>query len=104
MAERITITFGDYARSVDVPDGVTSVIHDAFADAYNWQENVEDPEDSESTIPNPETKQDFTTKQIRLYVESILKEYNKKTAVKSAESTADTQNASIIDAVVIDPV
>ena len=34
MAERITLTFGSYARSVDVPDGVTTAIHDAFADAY----------------------------------------------------------------------
>lgn len=104
MAERITLTFGAYSRSVDVPDGMTSAIYDAFADAYNYQENVVDPNDSESTIPNPETKQDFTTKRIRIYVEQVLAGYNKKQAVNPVITSTNASTQATLDAVVIDPV
>jgi|15BtaG_2_1085339.scaffolds.fasta_scaffold01897_2 hypothetical protein len=104
MTERITLTFGDYSRSVDVPEGITNVIYDAFADAYKYQENVVDPDDSESTIPNPETKQDFTTKRIRIYVEQVLAGYNKKQAVNPVVASANASTRAILDAVVIDPV
>jgi hypothetical protein len=104
MAERITLTFGAYSRSLDVPDGVTSIIHDAFSDAYNRPETVEDPADAEATIPNPVTKEDFTAKRIRLYVEQILAGYNKKQAVSAVTESTAASTQAILDAVVIDPV
>jgi len=104
MAERITLTFGAYTRSVDVPDGVTTTIHDAFADAYGRPETVEDPNDAEATIPNPMSKEAFTTKRIRIYVEQILAAYNKKQAVAATAASTDASTQAILDAVVIDPV
>ena len=104
MAERITLTFGAYTRSVDVPDGVTTTIHDAFADTYGRPETVEDPNDAEATIPNPMSKEAFTVRRVRLYVEEILAAYNKKQAVSTAAASTDASTQAILDAVVIDPV
>jgi len=104
MAERITLTFGAYTRSVDVPDGVTATIHDAFADTYGRPETVEDPNDAEATIPNPMSKEAFTTKRIRIYVEQILAAYSKTQAVSTAAASTDASTQAILDAVVIDPV
>ena len=103
MAERITLTFGAYTRSVDVPDGVTTTIHDAFAVTYGRPETVEDPNDPELTIPNPMSKEAFTTKRIRIYVEQILAAYSKTQAVSTAAASTDASTQAILDAVVIDP-
>lgn len=102
--ERITLTFGAYSRSVDVPDGVTSTIHDAFADAYGRPETVEDPNDAEATIPNPMSKEAFTARRVRLYVEQILAGYNKKQAVNTVVASTAASTQAVLDAVVIDPV
>lgn len=103
MAERITLTFGSYTRSVDVPDGVTATIHDAFSDAYGRPETVADPADAEATIPNPQTKESFTAERVRIYIEQIVAAYNKKQAVAVAATQADEGTQAILDAVVIDP-
>jgi len=104
MAERITLSFGDYSRAVDVPNGVTATIHDAFAEAYKRPTEIEDPDNEGEMIDNPESKEAFTTKRIRLYVEDILAAYNKKNARATAEASADEANAAVLGAIVIDPV
>ena len=63
-----------------------------------------DPNDAEATIPNPMSKEAFTTKRIRIYVEQILAAYNKKQAVAATAASTDASTQAILDAVVIDPV
>ena len=104
MAERITLTFGAYSRSLDVPDGVTGTIHDAFADAYGYQAMIDDVDNSGTEIANPESKEAFTTRRIRLYVEDILGAFNNKNAVATALATSKATNEAVLRAVVIDPV
>jgi len=104
MAERITLTFGAYSRSLDVPDGVTSTIHDAFASAYGYKAMIDDVDNPGTEIANPESKEAFTFKRIRLYVEDVLGGYNNKAAVATALATSKATNEAVLTAVVIDPV
>ena len=104
MAERITLAFGAYSRSLDVPDGVTSTIHDAFAGAYGYKAMIDDVDNPGTEIANPESKEAFTFKRVRLYVEDILSAHNSKTAAAAALAAAKVANEAVLTAVVIDPV
>ncbi len=103
MAERISMTFDGYTREVDVPDGVVATIHDAFADAYGRPETVVDPSDAEATIPNPQSKESYTTERVRLYIEQIVAGYAKKMAVAAAAAAADSDTQNLLGSIVIDP-
>jgi len=76
------------------------LIVDAFCDAYHYQDTIPGPEgEPGSTIPNPETRADFTKRHLLGYIRAIVKQYLVNQAVPTARSTAqataDTETADI---------
>ena len=68
-----------------------SLIVDAFCDAYHYQATVPDPNgEPGDTVPNPETRPDFTKRQLLGYIRAIVKQYRVEQAVPTARSTAQT--------------
>lgn len=78
---------------------------EAFADAIGYFEVVEDPNDPNQTIPNPESKQDFVK---RVFLEHSVTWFTKVgvTAIQQAkmdeaESEAEAYRQTIRDTITI---
>ena len=74
MTERNGMTLNGYTREVDVPDGFTDKMVEAFAVIGNYQETLPNPvprpapgeeDDWEPQIPNPQNKADFCMSEVR---------------------------------------
>jgi hypothetical protein len=61
---------------------------DAFAAMGGYQDTV--PDGNGSTIPNPQTKQQFYTKRITQFIRDTYKSYKISVAEKAAKATAET--------------
>lgn len=74
-------------------------IVEAFARAKKYQDTIPDPGDPEQTIPNPESKEDFTGRMILAYVADVANKYTPaRDAAKAAMETAETQIKSTVEA------
>lgn len=71
-------------KIINIPDEIVSAIHNAFAAKYNRPEMVKVKGE---TIPNPETKESFTNKKIRGFINGTYESYKAEEA-DSARLTA----------------
>ena len=99
MSEFIRMDFNGYAREVIVPDSVVALIHDAFASEYKRPDVVVV---DEVEVPNPQSKQSFTTECIRLYIEQVVAGYSKKQAAVAAAEQAEVSVASLLGSITVD--
>lgn len=61
-------------------------IQDAFAAQYGYQATI--PDGSGGTIPNPESKNQFTKRKIAEYVKDVVKGHEANLAADAARATA----------------
>jgi len=87
MADSITINF---------PDGERARILRAFVQAYGYKDTIPDPNNPGQTIPNPETKGQFTKRKIAAFVKDVVASIEVKEAAESAAEAARS-NASSLD-------
>lgn len=62
-----------------------SRILDSFATRYNWQAIIVDPNNpgtlqNPNLIPNPESKVQFATRMVRLYIVSVVRDIDERNA------------------------
>jgi hypothetical protein len=79
--------------TINYPDEKLQDILDAFATAYEYKENIDDPENPGQTIPNPETKAQHAKRQLTIYVRSIVKANHP--AIVSANATTQAAKATV---------
>lgn len=84
----ITIVFKDKASK----DAVIA----AFADQYNYQATVPDPQDSTKTIANPQSKAAFTNDRIKSFIKEVYAASNISAATKSAATTSKATVDSVV--------
>ena len=63
-----------------VPDAQKARVVDAFVTAFNYRDDVEDPENPGEMIPNPETKGEMVKREIVQYVKDVVKAQEKRAA------------------------
>lgn len=70
--------------TINIPDGQVARVRNAFASAYGYQATIPDPNNAGQTIPNPETKGQFTERKIREFIREV---------VAGQEATVDANTA-----------
>ncbi len=105
MAERNGMTLNGYTREVEVPDGFTAQVVDAFAVLGNYTATIKNPVprppegeegDWEPRIPNPQNKVDFCMSQVRDYMfqqveqagQRVINEASRKAQADAREAAA----------------
>ena len=79
--------------SFDIPDEHIPVLLDAFAAVYNYQDQIEDPnEDVVRLIPNPESKQQFAKRRIINFIKNTYTKHKSDMDIMAAreQSRLDT--------------
>ncbi len=101
MSDTIVFAMNSNSKTITLPDGTVDAILAAFADSYKWEAEVVDPEDSESTIPNPLSQNDLVTKMVRKFIVDTTRASQKRTAAAAAKVAVDTQLDAIEDAGIV---
>lgn len=73
------------------PAGKKNQMVDAFAENFNYQDVIPDPNDPTLTIPNPETREQHAKRRIDEYVEQIVKFIHRKHRREEAEVIAEAE-------------
>jgi len=68
-------------------NGTATDLND-FCDQYKYQAEIPDPEDSDKTIPNPESKTAFFKRVVQEFVWSSVKS---RRATKAADAARDAE-------------
>lgn len=76
---------------INIPTEKRQDIIDAFCSVYKYRDEVEDVD--EIMIPNPQTKAEFASQQLLLYIREVYKSY-KVDSIDAAKQTIIT-NADI---------
>ncbi len=66
--------------SFTVPEAQKARVIDAFVTAFNYEDEVEDPENPGEMIPNPESKAKMVKREIARYVKDVVKAQELRTA------------------------
>lgn len=86
--------------SVTIPDAEVPVLEEAFCASYGYQEEIPNPEPQDAatpdpewtpTIPNPQSKQEFTQARIVAYMHEVVRGYAVNKAVAAAQEAAAAQ-------------
>ena len=101
MAERNGMTLNGYTREVDVPDGFTAQVVDAFAVLGNYTATIKNPVprppegeegDWEPRIPNPQNKADFCMAEVRDFMFSRVEQAHQQVInAASRQAQADAR-------------
>jgi hypothetical protein len=81
------------------PDEVRPLIGAAFADAYNYQQSIPDPNNPGQMIPNPESVLAHAERKIVEYVKEVCRAYNARRNHNDAQVLTQEQNATQVDAI-----
>ena len=63
----------------------------AFKSVYHYQDQIPDPNDPESTIPNPESVAVFVRRQVITFMRNVVKQYEATEAANTARQAAIAQ-------------
>lgn len=74
--------------NVNIPAAAEERVHDAFASAYGWEAEVPDPDNPGQTIPNPQSKADFTAERIVAFVKEVVAGQEAAAAAETAREQA----------------
>jgi hypothetical protein len=74
--------------TISVPDAAMPRVVDAFTKQYNYQDTIPDPANIGQTLPNPETKAQFTQRMIRTHIKDTVAMYEGMAANQTAAQKA----------------
>ena len=77
--------------SIEVPDAVAPVVLEDFTNFWGYQENIEDPDDPDSTIPNPVGRGAFAKKAIITFIKRSIRTYRARLASDQATNVDDVE-------------
>lgn len=64
-----------------IPDAKATLVRDAVCTKYGYQDTVVDPENPEQTIPNPVSKAQFVSIQIKNFLKNCVIETRNREAI-----------------------
>lgn len=77
--------------SFTIPDAILARVNDGIAKFHNYQDQIPDPGDPASTIPNPETKAQFNKRMIKETVKNWVVQSETNDGAITARDTARTE-------------
>ena len=87
--------------TIVIPDDKVAAVVQAFATQYGYQENIDDPANPGTQIPNPINKAAFAKNIIRSFVREVYIGAQVKEIEATRQATIDTASADL-DTVTVD--
>lgn len=66
--------------TLTIDEAEKSRVIDAFVTAFNYQDEIDDPEKPGETIPNPESKAEMVDRETARYVKDVVRAQEKRIA------------------------
>ena len=87
----MTIKLPDFTRTE------IDIIHLAFGNLYGYQTTVQDPENSEATIPNPKSIEGFVSDKVAAFIDNAITENANRQALQAVPEVKISQEALVAE-------